>query len=185
MENSLFSARLYRDNPDRTAIIGNGSSCTYGDMHKGILGLSQKLREMGVEKGTKVALWGYNSANWLIAFFAIARAGGIALLVNYSLSCDDAAVLLRMTDTTFLLCGDNGSTKKNPNTMSELASLVGIPESHCLDIRSASMRILRKRFAMRPCRMCRIVPTRRVPLWSSLPPVPLPGRKRCRSPRRH
>ena len=69
--------------------------------------MKKKLREMGVGKGSRVALWSYNCANWLIAFFAIVRAGGTAVLVNYSMSSRDAAELLRMTETGFLLCGDN------------------------------------------------------------------------------
>ena len=56
--------------------------------------LSAKLQKMGVGKGSRVALWGYNSANWLIAFFSIVRAGGTAVLVNYSMSSGDAADLL-------------------------------------------------------------------------------------------
>ena len=71
--NNLFSLRISNDYPGRLAIVGNGGSCTYEDMRKGILGLAGKLREMGVGKGSRVALWGYNSANWLIAFFAIVR----------------------------------------------------------------------------------------------------------------
>lgn len=132
---NLFSLRISNDYPGRLAIVGNGGSCTYEDMRKGIRGLAGKFREMGVGKGSRVALWGYNSANWLIAFFAIVRAGGTAVLVNYSMGTADAAELLTMTETGFLLCGDNGETKKNPDAMKALASLVGIPEGHCLDIR--------------------------------------------------
>ena len=137
--NSLLSTRLCRDYPGRLAIVGSGGSCTYEDMRKGIRGLEKKLREMGVKKGSRVALWSYNSANWLIAFFAIVRAGGTAVLVNYSMSSADAAELLAMTETAFLLCGDNGETKKDPDAMRTLASLAGIPEDHCLDIRPASV----------------------------------------------
>lgn len=59
--------------------------------------------------------------------------------MNYSLSCENAADLLEMTDTDFLLCGDNGATKKNPDAMEHLRSLRGIPANHCLDIRLSSM----------------------------------------------
>ena len=127
MNGNLFSMRLCREYPGRPAIVGNGGSCTYEDMYKGIGGLARKLKSMGIGKGSRVALWGYNSANWLIAFFAIVRAGGTAVLVNYSMGCADAAELLAMTETGFLLCGDNGETKKNPNAMRDLASLAGIP----------------------------------------------------------
>ena len=94
---------------------------------------------MGVEKGCRVALWSYNSANWLIAFFATVRAGGTAVLMNYSMTGAEAAELLTMTETGFLLCGDNGKTKKKPDAMHTLAALAGIPEEHCLDIRPASL----------------------------------------------
>ncbi len=134
-----MSTRICRDYPGRPAIVGNGGSCTYEDMHKGIRGLERRLREMGVERGSRVALWSYNSANWLIAFFAIVRAGSTAVLVNYSMGSADAAELLTMTQTGFLLCGDNGETKKDPDAMKKLASLAGIPEDHCLDIRPAAL----------------------------------------------
>ena len=137
--NSLFSLHLSDEYPGRLAIVGNGGSCTYEDMRKGILGLAGKLREMGVGKGSRVALWGYNSANWLIAFFAVVRTGGTAVLVNYSMSTGDAAELLTMTETGFLLCGDNSETKKNPDAMQTLASHAGIPEEHCMDIRPEAL----------------------------------------------
>ena len=139
MESRLLSTRICLNYPGRPAIVGNGGSCTYEDMLKGIRGLEKRLREMGVEKGSRVALWGYNSANWLIAFFAIVRAGGTAVLVNYSMGSADVAELLTMTETGFLLCGDNGETKKDPDAMRKLASLSGISEDHCLDIRPAAM----------------------------------------------
>ena len=139
MNNTIFSSRLNREYPDRPAIVGNGCSLSYGRLHRGIACLSRRLRDMGVQKGSRVALWSYNSANWLIAFFAIVRAGGTAVLVNYSTSAKDAAELLTMTDTGFLLCGDNGETKKDPRAMERLASLAGISEAHCLDIRPSAL----------------------------------------------
>ncbi len=45
---------LYREQPERTAVIGNGQCCTYGDLHYGINGLSHKLREW-VEKDCPVS----------------------------------------------------------------------------------------------------------------------------------
>ena len=131
----MFSSRLCRTYPGRPAIVGNGKSCTYEEMFSGIARLSKTLREMGVTKNTRVALWGYNSANWLIAFFAIIRAGGVAVLLNYSVDCGSAAELLTMTKTAFLLCGDNAETRKNPDAMGQLAAAAGIPAEHCLDIR--------------------------------------------------
>ena len=138
MKSSLFSEHICREHPGRPAIVGSGGSCTYEELQKRILGLANRLREMGVRKGSRAALWGYNSADWLTAFFAIVRAGGTAVLINYSMGSADAAELLRMTETRFLLCGENGETKKNPEAMRTLASLAGIPEEQCLDLRPSS-----------------------------------------------
>ena len=86
----LFSQRLSREYPERMAIVGNGRHCTYEEMHRGIAGICGKLLDLGVRKGSRVAVFSYNSANWLIAFFAIVRVGGVAVLVN-SGSCIEEA----------------------------------------------------------------------------------------------
>ena len=134
MGKKLFSDRLYRDCPERPAIIAGGYSCTYRDLHRGINGLSCQLRDMGVEKGTRVALWSYNTANWLIAFFAIARAGGTAVLLNYSMPVEEAADLMTQTGTGFLLYGNNAAVKKDPDAITRLASLADLSPEHCMNI---------------------------------------------------
>ena len=136
-EKKLFSEMLYRDDPERLAVVGTGYSCTYGDLHRGISGLSRKLREMGVEKGSRVALWSYNTANWLIAFFAIVRAGGTAVLLNYSMPVAEAADMMTQTGAGFLLCGNNAEIKKDPDAMRKLVSFAGINPEHCMDINPA------------------------------------------------
>ena len=133
-DKKLFSDRLYRECPERPAVVAGGYSCTYRDLHRGIGSLSSRLRGMGVEKGSRVALWSYNSANWLIAFFAIVRAGGTAVLLNYSMSVGEAAELMKRTGTGFLLCGNNAAVRKDPGAMAGLMSLAGIPPEHGMDI---------------------------------------------------
>ena len=135
--NPLFSANISREYPQRPAILGDGKSISYEQLHRSIALLSIRLREMGVRKGSRTALWGYNSANWLIAFFAIIRAGGTAVLLNYSMNCQDAGELLTMTETEFLISGNNGEMKNDPDAMRRLAKLAEIPAEHCLDIRES------------------------------------------------
>ena len=138
-KNALFSANISTKYMHHSAIVGNGQEMTYEKLHRNISFLTGRLRKMGVQKGSRVALWGYNSANWLIAFFAIVRAGGTAVLLNYSLNCDDAAELLTMTDTGFLISGNNSEMKQNPDAMGRLAQMAGIPAEHCLDIRESEL----------------------------------------------
>lgn len=143
MNSNLLSARICREYPERIAITDADGSCTYAEMERGIHGLCRKLREMGVRKGSRVALWGYNTSNWLIAFLAIVRAGGTAVLVNYSMSSQEAADLLNMTETRFILCGDNAETKKDSSAMQNFASMTDIPTECCLDIRSSVQNLAR------------------------------------------
>ena len=135
MSSSLFSSCLNKVHSGRLAIVAGENRCTYEDFFHGIDGLTRILRGMGVEKGSRVALWSYNCANWLIAFFAVVKAGGIAVLLNYSMNAKEASELLKLTETSFLLCGDNGETKKDPEAGRKLAALAGIPEEHYMDIR--------------------------------------------------
>ena len=143
MNSNLLSARICSEYPERIAITDADGSCTYAEMERGIRGLCRKLREMGVRKGSRVALWGYNTSNWLIAFLAIVRAGGTAVLVNYSMSSQEAAELLNMTETRFILCGDNAETKKDPSALQKFASETSIPTECCLDIRSSVQNLAR------------------------------------------
>ncbi len=140
-KSNLIYDRLNNEHPDSLAIVSGEESCTYRQLKKGIDATSRMLKKMGVRKGSKVALWGYNSVNWMIAYFSIIRAGGIAVLINYSLSRKDIADLLTMTKTEFLLSGLNSETKKDEKAMLDLAALSGIPESHCLDIRPSACRL--------------------------------------------
>ena len=131
----LFSEMLDRGLDGAQAIVDSRGSVTYGEFRAAVAGFAARLHDMGLAKGDRVALWGYNSANWLVAFFAIVRAGGVALLVNYSMGIDDAAELLRKANARFLICGDNGQTKRRDDAMEVLADAVGIERSRCVDAR--------------------------------------------------
>ena len=53
-DKKLFSEKLSRECPEHRAIVGSGHECTYRDLHRGINGLSRRLHEMGVEKGSRL-----------------------------------------------------------------------------------------------------------------------------------
>ena len=134
----LFSEMLDRGQGSATAIVDSQGLVTYGEFRAAVAGFAAHLHDMGLAKGDRVALWGYNSANWLVAFFAIVRAGGVALLLNYSMGIDDAAELLSAANARFLVCGDNGQTKRRDDAIEALAKAAGIELSHCVDVRSDS-----------------------------------------------
>ena len=96
-----------------------------------------------------MALWSYNSIDWLVAFFAIVRTGGVAVLVNYSMGIHDAAKLLRSVGATYIICGDNGQTKRWDDALGTLAKASGIALKNCVDVRTGTPGLV-SRFADAP-----------------------------------
>lgn len=135
----LFSSNICTKYPERPAIVGKGFSYSYSEVLHSINAFSRILTDKGIGKGTNVALWGFNSANWLIDFFAVVRAGGTAVLLNYSAALNDAAELLNMTKTKYLIFGDNARTIKDPEAISSLMRMTSIPEENCIDIRNSAV----------------------------------------------
>lgn len=145
----LFSNMLTHHQSNDVAVVTHGNSYTYREFHASVAGFAAHLRSMGVSRGDRVAIWGYNSANWLVAFFATVRAGGVAVLVNYSMPIEDTAALLRRTQVGFLICGDNGQTKRWDDAMGVLADAAGILREHCMDAREKACNLMRE-FANAP-----------------------------------
>jgi len=67
---------------DREALVIGADRLTFARLDQAARDLALALRGRGVEKGVPVALMGHNSAAWVIAYFAIAMAGGVMVPVN-------------------------------------------------------------------------------------------------------
>ncbi len=65
------------------------------------------LHKAGIQKGDKVVLWSYNSTEWVISFFGIIMAGGVAVLMNYGLNAAEVSALVDMTGAKWGIIGDN------------------------------------------------------------------------------
>jgi len=72
----------YRRYPDKASIIYYGNRISYKELWISILRLSGHLKDMGVVKGDRVALFLENSPHFIISFFAAIRANGIAVPIN-------------------------------------------------------------------------------------------------------
>ena len=133
----LLSDMLLQKDNERVAIATQRETVTYREFDAAVAGFAAHLHEMGVAKGDRVALWGYNSVNWLVAFFAIVRAGGVATLVNYSLSVDETASLLRDVQARFVVLGDNGQTRSRDDVVDALSYAAEIELDHFVDARAS------------------------------------------------
>ncbi len=61
------------------AIIAETGEYTFNKLVSAIDAFTETLIKSGVKKGDHVALWGYNSVNWFVAFQAIIKIGATAV----------------------------------------------------------------------------------------------------------
>ncbi len=68
--------------PQRPAVVYEGHTTTYGDLSKAVDRLAAGLVKLGIGPGDKVAIWMPNLPEWITAYFAIAKAGGVVVPMN-------------------------------------------------------------------------------------------------------
>ena len=64
------------------------------------------LFRLGAGPGDHIGIIGMNSANWVIALFAICRLGAVAVLLNYSLKASELMLAVDTADINYLCYGD-------------------------------------------------------------------------------
>jgi long-chain acyl-CoA synthetase len=68
--------------PDKPATVFKGKAVTYAEMDELTDRLAAALKDMGVGKGTPVGIFMPNSSQFVMAFYAILKAGGIVVATN-------------------------------------------------------------------------------------------------------
>ncbi|ALS79491.1 long-chain fatty acid--CoA ligase [Planococcus sp. ANT_H30] len=89
---------------DKMAITCEGRSYTYQELNEEVNRLANGLLETGLQKGDKVSLFMKNSDYYVLAFFAVLKAGGVAVPVNYQLSSDESGYIFGQSDSRFIFC---------------------------------------------------------------------------------
>ena len=119
---------------NKTALVWKDRQCSYEQLNVAVNEFAVRLKDAGLKKGQHAALWGYNSINWLVAFMGIIKAGGVAVLANFSMVESDIRDLLEMTDTEFIVYGNNKAVDKDPEVPAHLAEALGITPEHVFNI---------------------------------------------------
>lgn len=105
---------------DITVACDGKETLRYSDLLSAVCGYRKVLAEMGVRPGDKVTLCGYNSCEWLRAFFGIVCYGAVAVLMNYSLPESEIMALRKQMDSSFFLYGNFGAREKNPEAVRQI-----------------------------------------------------------------
>jgi acyl-CoA synthetase (AMP-forming)/AMP-acid ligase II len=81
---------------ERPAVVDGDSRFTYAELLDHAQQFGAALVASGIEKGERVAVWAYNSAEWIVAVLGLFQAGAVLVPVNTRFKGAEAAdVLLR------------------------------------------------------------------------------------------
>lgn len=88
-----------REHGDRLWLtFQDGRRFSYGEVDVLSGRLAAGLRRLGVERGDRVAIFAFNSPEWLLAYFGILKAGAVPVTVNTGFVRDPLAYNLRQAD---------------------------------------------------------------------------------------
>jgi len=74
--------------PDKIALVSGDRRYTYAQLELQANRLAHMLRERGVQRGDRVAIYSNNSPEAVVAIFAVLKAGGVFVVVNRGTKAD-------------------------------------------------------------------------------------------------
>ena len=110
MKNNIGSLLTNRAaiNPGREAYVDSqsGVRLTFGELNLRCNRVANSLIELGVKPGDRVALALMNSAEFLEAYFAIAKIGAVLVPLNWRLVADELQFILKDSGSNTLIFGE-------------------------------------------------------------------------------
>jgi long-chain acyl-CoA synthetase len=89
--------------PHKEAIVLGAQRITYGELDAASNRVANALLELGMKKGTHVAILMSHSPEWVINYFGVIKGGGVAVLLNTALKAPELDSLLRDSDSEILI----------------------------------------------------------------------------------
>ena len=128
--------RKAEEEGDRVILSCPEGDYTWSDIEKGSQLIADDLAALGVKKRTHVGLCGVNSANWVMAFYAIQKLGAIAMLINPAQFAHEIARTAVIGDITHLCYGEMPGVKEDEKAFQEKLKEEGAPVRAFCSIRN-------------------------------------------------
>lgn len=90
------SSRQY---PDKASIIFKDQEISYKSLTQHVDQIASGLQDLGIEKGQKVAIWGWNSPEWVFAFYAAIKIGAIVVPIIPELKKDEVSYIVNHSES--------------------------------------------------------------------------------------
>ncbi len=88
--------------PDRSAVCENDLKMTYAQLNDQANRVATGLIKMGIKAGDHVGLCAPNSAEWIIFYFGVLKAGAVAVTLSSLLSSEELTLLIDHARPQFL-----------------------------------------------------------------------------------
>jgi fatty-acyl-CoA synthase len=96
--------------PEKTVFMCEGNDITYGQVKDRYLRLVEGLKNLGVGKGDKVAIWAPNSIEWILIQLSVAYLGAVLVPINTRHRSTELEYTLKQSDaTTFFMAKEFGA----------------------------------------------------------------------------
>ncbi|XP_061886563.1 medium-chain acyl-CoA ligase ACSF2, mitochondrial-like [Entelurus aequoreus] len=100
--------------PDREAMVfvQDGVRKTFAQFQEEVDRVAAGLLALGLQTGERLAMWAPNTYEWVLFFFASAKAGLIMVCLNPAYQLQEAEFALRMAGCKALVCPESFKTQK-------------------------------------------------------------------------
>ncbi len=113
--------------PQKTALVCASTRLTYAQVEAQANRLAHALREHGLRRGDRVALYLPNSAELAVGLFGVLKAGGVFVVVNHTTKAAKLAYILQDCGAQALITGGRQS-REAASALEELADS-GFPQT--------------------------------------------------------
>ncbi|MBQ2220190.1 MAG: AMP-binding protein, partial [Acidaminococcaceae bacterium] len=99
----LLNDIIQKHPAEKTAFIFKNQYTTYGEFRKKVEDWALFLQSQGVKRGDRVGLLSKNSTDFVAAYFAVVKAGGIVVPFNFQLIAPEISYIVKDTEMKILL----------------------------------------------------------------------------------
>src|SRR4030042_3020269 len=104
ISNNLKNSAFYF--PDLPALNDAGREISYSEFNERANRIATGLSALGVKPGEHIGLLAPNSANWLIFYFGVLKAGAVAVTLSSLLTPDEMTLLINHSRPRFLFTSE-------------------------------------------------------------------------------
>ena len=117
-----YAARRYAD---KTALIADGRSFSFNELEALSNAFANGLLAAGVDAGDRITLYGPNSWQWVVAYYAVAKAGAVVNPVNAMLTPEEVSYIVRDSRaSTVVASADKAAAVMDMKASAGLAQVV-------------------------------------------------------------